>query len=191
MILASSSPRRRELLNQIGVRFEIDVADIDETPIVDEAPMAYVERMALEKARTVAARHPDQVVLGSDTSVIFRDQILGKPVDNADAITTLRALSGDTHSVLSAVALVCGGRERVLSVSTQVHFRSLTTAEITAYVNTGEPADKAGSYGIQGLGAILVAGIEGSYSNVVGLPLTETAALLNEFEVPVWQAGLS
>lgn len=191
MILASSSPRRRELLNQIGVRFEIDVADIDETPIVDEAPVAYVERMALEKARTVAERHPDQVVLGSDTSVIFRDQILGKPVDNADAITTLRALSGDTHSVLSAVALVCGGRERVLSVSTQVHFRSLTTAEITAYVNTGEHADKAGSYGIQGLGAILVAGIEGSYSNVVGLPLTETAALLNEFEVPVWQAGLS
>lgn len=191
MILASSSPRRRELLNQIGVRFEIDVADIDETPIVDEAPVAYVERMALEKARTVAERHPDQVVLGSDTSVIFRDQILGKPVDNADAITTLRALSGDTHSVLSAVALVCGGRERVLSVSTQVHFRSLTAAEITAYVNTGEPADKAGSYGIQGLGAILVAGIEGSYSNVVGLPLTETAALLNEFEVPVWQAGLS
>lgn len=190
MILASASPRRSELLSQIGVRFTIDVADIDETPYSNEAPVAYVERMALEKARTVARRHPEQVVLGSDTSVIFCDQILGKPLDNADATETLMSLSGQTHSVLSAVALVCGQRERVISVSTQVHFRTLSAEEITAYVNTGEPADKAGSYGIQGLGAILVAGIEGSYSNVVGLPLTETAALLNEFNVPVWQAGL-
>ena len=105
MILASSSPRRRELLNQIGVRFDIDVADIDETPEQNEAPVAYVERMALEKARTVASRHPGQVVLGSDTSVIFCDRILGKPVDDSDAKATLASLSGQTHSVLSAVAL--------------------------------------------------------------------------------------
>ena len=190
MILASSSPRRRELLNQIGVRFDIDVADIDETPEQNEAPVAYVERMALEKARTVASRHPGQVVLGSDTSVIFCDRILGKPVDDSDAKATLASLSGQTHSVLSAVALVCGDQERVISVSTQVRFRELGDEEIAAYVKTGEPVDKAGSYGIQGLGAILVAGIKGSYSNVVGLPLTETAALLNEFKVPVWQAGL-
>ena len=126
MILASSSPRRRELLNQIGVRFDIDVADIDETPEQTEAPVAYVERMALEKACTVASRHPGQVVLGSDTSVIFCDRILGKPVDDSDAKATLASLSGQTHSVLSAVALVCGDQERVISVSTQVRFRELS-----------------------------------------------------------------
>lgn len=190
MILASSSPRRKELLSQIGVQFTIDVADINETPHENETPVMYVERMALEKARTVAERHPDNVVLGSDTSVIFNDHILGKPLNTAEAMAMLKSLSGQTHYVLSAVALVCGQQERVVSVSTQVKFRVLSDEEITAYVNTGEPADKAGSYGIQGLGAILVAGIEGSYSNVVGLPLTETAALLNEFNVPVWQAGL-
>ena len=189
MILASSSPRRRELLTQIGVRFSIEAADIDETPLVNEAAVAYVERMALEKARAVAARHPGDVVLGSDTSVIFEDRILGKPVDEADAVATLTALSGQTHKVLSAVALVADDRAEVISVATNVTFRTLSEAEIRAYVATGEPADKAGSYGIQGMGAILVASISGSYSNVVGLPLTETAALLNEFDVPVWQAG--
>ena len=189
MILASSSPRRRELLQQIGVRFEVDAADIDETPLAGEAAVAYVERMALEKARTVAARHPDEVVLGSDTSVIFQNAILGKPENDADAVSTLKKLSGATHQVLSAVALVSGKQSRVLSVATQVRFRELSDDEIRRYVATGEPADKAGSYGIQGVGAILVAAIEGSYSSVVGLPLTETAALLNEFEVPVWQAG--
>lgn len=189
MILASSSPRRRELLAQIGVRFHTDVADIDETPRPGEAAVAYVERMALEKAQRVAARHPQEVVLGSDTSVIFNGQILGKPADDKEAVAMLARLSGQTHEVLSAVAVVRGERSRVISVATKVQFRALSDAEIEQYVATGEPRDKAGSYGIQGMGAILVAGIEGSYSNVVGLPLTETAALLNEFDVPVWQAS--
>jgi len=196
MILASQSPRRRELLEQIGVRFSIEAADIDETPFPDEGAVAYVERMALEKARVIAARYPGEVVLGSDTSVIWCDRILGKPANNQDAEETLRGLSGQTHEVLSAVALVNGQvrgqsqgmRERVISVATQVTFRDLSDDEIRAYVATGEPADKAGSYGIQGKGAILVAAIQGSYSNVVGLPLTETAELLKEFDVPVWQA---
>lgn len=187
MILASSSPRRRELLTQIGVQFEVQAADIDETPHADESPVAYVERMALEKALAVAKLRPGNIVLGSDTSVISCDRILGKPRDNADAVETLRGLSGQTHQVLSAVAVVDESRQRVISVATQVRFRTLSDAEIHAYVATGEPADKAGSYGIQGLGAILVDTIEGSYSNVVGLPLTETAALLHEFQVPVWQ----
>ena len=186
MILASSSPRRRELLTQIGVRFRIQAADIDETPLADEGAVAYVERMALEKARKVAEEHPQEVVLGSDTSVIFSGEILGKPVNNREAEETLQRLSGQTHQVLSAVAVVKGNREKVISVATEVTFRSLSDEEIARYVATGEPADKAGSYGIQGMGAILVAGISGSYSNVVGLPLTETAALLNEFDVPVW-----
>lgn len=186
MILASSSPRRRELLTQIGVRFRIQAADIDETPLAGEGAVAYVERMALEKARKVAEDHPQEVVLGSDTSVIFAGEILGKPVNNREAEETLQRLSGQTHQVLSAVAVVKGDREKVISVATEVTFRSLSDEEIARYVATGEPADKAGSYGIQGMGAILVAGISGSYSNVVGLPLTETAALLNEFDVPAW-----
>ena len=186
MILASSSPRRRELLTQIGVRFRIQAADIDETPLAGEGAVAYVERMALEKARKVAEDHPQEVVLGSDTSVIFSGEILGKPVNNREAEETLQRLSGQTHQVLSAVAVVKGDREKVISVATEVTFRSLSDEEIARYVATGEPADKAGSYGIQGMGAILVAGISGSYSNVVGLPLTETAALLNEFDVPAW-----
>jgi len=204
MILASQSPRRRELLEQIGVRFSIEAADIDETPFPDEGAVAYVERMALEKARVIATRYPGEVVLGSDTSVIWCDRILGKPANNQDAEETLRGLSGQTHEVLSAVAIVKGQvkgqvqepsrellqgtRERVISVATKVTFRNLSDDEIRAYVATGEPADKAGSYGIQGKGAILVAAIQGSYSNVVGLPLTETAELLKEFDVPVWQA---
>jgi len=188
MILASSSPRRRELLTQIGVHFTTQPADIDETPLQNEGAVAYVERMALSKARKVSEQFPGEVVLGSDTSVIWSGEILGKPVNNREAEETLRRLSGQTHQVLSAVALVRGAQEQVISVATQVRFRELTDEEITRYVATGEPADKAGSYGIQGKGAILVAGIEGSYSNVVGLPLTETAALLNEFDVPFWHA---
>ena len=187
MILASGSPRRRELLQQIGVYFSVQPADIDETPMADENAVAYVERMALEKARVVAQQNPDELVLGSDTSVILNGEILGKPVSKGEARETLGRLSGQTHEVLSAVALVRGVTERVISVATKVRFRVLSDDEIRRYVDTGEPEDKAGSYGIQGKGAILVAGIEGSYSNVVGLPLTETAALLNEFDVPVWQ----
>ncbi|PCI48383.1 MAG: septum formation protein Maf [Oceanospirillales bacterium] len=189
LILASGSPRRRELLAQIGVRFEVDVADIDEAPEASEVAQAYVERLALEKARVVAARHTDAVVLGADTSVIIDGEILGKPLDEADAATMLARLAGRTHQVLTAVALVNGERALVRSVITQVHFRSLSEEEIQCYVATGEPSDKAGSYGIQGFGAVLVDAIEGSYSNVVGLPLTETAAMLKEFNVPVWQVG--
>jgi septum formation protein len=189
MILASGSSRRGELLAQIGVRFEVDVADIDETPQSNEQAQAYVERLALEKARTVARRHPEAVVLGSDTSVIIDDEILGKPLDEADAAQMLARLSGRTHQVLTAVALVAGERVLVRSVVTQVHIRTLSEEEIQRYVATGESSDKAGSYGIQGFGAILVDAVEGSYSNVVGLPLTETAAMLKEFNVPVWQVG--
>ena len=130
MILASSSPRRRELLTQIGVRFRIQAADIDETPFADEPAVAYVERMALEKARKVAEEHPQEVVLGSDTSVIFAGEILGKPVNNREAEETLQRLSGQTHQVLSAVAVVKGDREKVISVATEVTFRSLSDEEI-------------------------------------------------------------
>ncbi|WP_318653599.1 Maf family protein [Thalassolituus marinus] len=187
MILASSSPRRSELLQQIGVRFTTDVADIDETPLPGETPADYVARLSLAKARVVAQRHPGRVVLGSDTTVVLNDRILSKPEDDSQARQMLTELSGNSHQVMTAVALVQDSTEKQITVVTDVRFCELSAQQIDAYIATGEPADKAGSYGIQGLGAVLVASISGSYSNVVGLPLTETAALLGELGVPVWE----
>ncbi len=186
MILASASPRRRELLQQIDVQFRVQVADIDETPLRAETPAVYVARLALAKAQKVAAANPGCVVLGSDTTVVLDDEILGKPENDADATRMLAALAGRRHQVMTAVALVQDDQQRVQTVITDVHFAPLSAAQIAAYVATGEPADKAGAYGIQGLGAVLVDAIEGSYSNVVGLPLTETAAMLQEFNIPIW-----
>lgn len=190
LILASSSPRRRELLEQIGVLFDVKVADVDETPLVNESPEDYVQRLALAKARKVA-QGLTQPCLGSDTSVVLNGKIFGKPQSNGDAREMLQALSGQSHQVMSAVAMVqhTQGRERsdVRLVSTKVTFKKLSSDQIDMYIATGEPADKAGAYGIQGKGALLVEGIEGSYSNVVGLPLTETATLLEQYDIPYWQ----
>jgi len=186
--LASASPRRRELLTQIGVSFELAPVAIDETPHPAEAARSYVERLAQQKAAAALASldDPQAVVLGSDTSVILGEDILTKPDNTADARQMLRRLSGQPHQVFTAVALLSHERQQVISVATEVVFRALDEAEIDAYIATGEPMDKAGSYGIQGKGAILVDHISGSYSNVVGLPLTETAALLKNFNIPVW-----
>ena len=188
LILASSSPRRQELLTQIGVPFSVQVPAIDETPLVGEAPPAYVQRMAEEKARAVLAQQAGDVcVLAADTSVIVDGLILGKPADAADAKAMLRRLSGREHQVLSAIAVADQSRLNSQVVSCKVAFRTLTDAEIDAYWLTGEPRDKAGSYAIQGLGAVFVQAIHGSYSAVVGLPLAETAALLGEFAIACWQ----
>lgn len=187
IVLASSSPRRRELLQQIGVSFRVQVQAVDEAPLPDELPGDYVARLALEKARAVAALNPGQVVLGADTTGVLDGQILVKPVDDEDARRMLSMMSGRTHEVLTAVAVVQDEQARAVVVTTAVTFCVLSDEQIAAYVATGEPADKAGAYGIQGLGAVLVAGIRGSYSNVVGLPLTEAAALLREFRIPIWQ----
>lgn len=187
MILASSSPRRQELLRQIGVHFRVEAAAIDETPLAGEAPADYVTRLAEAKARAVAVRHPGTAVLGSDTSVVLDGQILGKPENDAQAVAMLQALSGHQHQVLTAVALVCDGRCQRQTVVTEVLFCDLSDDEIRRYVATGEPADKAGAYGIQGRGAVLVKAIHGSYSNVVGLPLTETAAMLQQAGIAIWE----
>lgn len=190
LILASSSPRRRELLDQIGVLFDVKVADVDETPLADEPPEEYVQRLALAKARKVA-QGLTQPCLGSDTSVVLNGKIFGKPQSDGDARDMLQVLSGQSHQVMSAVAIVQytqdGERSDVRLVSTKVTFKKLSNDQIDKYIATGEPADKAGAYGIQGKGALLVEGIEGSYSNVVGLPLTETAALLEQYDIPYWQ----
>ena len=190
LILASSSPRRRELLEQIGVLFDVKVADVDETPLADESPEDYVQRLALAKARKVA-QGLTQPCLGSDTSVVLNGKIFGKPQSDGDAREMLQALSGQSHQVMSAVAMVQhtqdGERSDVRLVSTKVTFKKLSSDQIDMYIATGEPADKAGAYGIQGKGALLVESIEGSYSNVVGLPLTETAMLLEQYDIPYWQ----
>ena len=190
LYLASGSPRRRELLTQIAVPFLTQIAPIDENALPGESPIAYVERLARAKAQAglaALAETADVVVLGADTSVVLDGRILGKPVDRDDALATLNALSGRSHQVLTAVALV--SRERLESrvVTSQVTFRPLSQAEIEAYWASGEPQDKAGCYGIQGLAAVFVSQLHGSYSAVVGLPLCETAALLAEFAIPCWQ----
>ena len=186
--LASASPRRRELLQQIGVDHVTMVADIDETPHSGEAAEVYVIRMALAKARTVAARLVKSAalpVLGSDTAVVVDGEILGKPVGEAEGLAMLARLSGRSHQVLTSVALVEGEHEATrLSVS-HVTFRPTSAAERLAYWQTGESADKAGAYAIQGRAAVFIEHLEGSFSGVMGLPLYETWDLLNDFEVPL------
>jgi septum formation protein len=190
LFLASGSPRRSELLRQIGVPFTTLLTCVDEAPKVNESPADYVERLARAKAQAglaALAEPGGAVVLGADTSVILAGQILGKPCDRADAQAMLAALSGSTHQVLTAVALASVGCCEVRLVSSQVSFRPLSLAEIDAYWASGEPLDKAGSYAIQGLGAVFVRHLEGSFSAVVGLPVCETAALLADFGIPCWQ----
>ncbi len=197
--LASRSPRRRELLKQIGVPFELLLlredlrrgADVDETPLPDESPGVYVLRMAGAKVNTalrqIAVRGlPQKPVLAADTTVVFDDRIIGKPLNAGDATRILRALSGREHQVLTAVALAL--REQIeaqISVSS-VWFHELTDADIRRYVATGEPLDKAGAYAIQGRAGAFVTRIAGSYSGIMGLPLAETAELLMRFDIPLW-----
>ena len=186
LVLASASPRRRELLNQIGMRFRQRVIEIDETARELESAEDYVRRVALEKARAVQRElgHDEVLVLGADTAVVVDEILLGKPADCAHARQMLRLLSGRAHRVLSAVALV-GEREAVRVSASAVWFRALSDAEIDTYWHTGEAQDKAGAYAIQGLGAVFVERLEGSYSGVMGLPLYETAQLLKDFGIQV------
>ncbi|MHB9797974.1 Maf family protein [Pseudomonas sp. MT3] len=191
LYLASSSPRRRELLTQIGLPFHIVPASVDEAPHADESAVAYVERLAREKAQAglhFLAQRADVCVLGADTAVVLDGRILGKPADRAEALAMLQALSGREHEVLTAVAVANRDRCEARVVSSRVTFRSVSMEEAERYWDTGEPHDKAGGYAIQGLAAVFVSRVEGSYSAVVGLPLCETAALLADFSIPCWQS---
>ena len=181
LILASASPRRKALLDQLGVNCTCDPADIDETQQIDETPSAYVQRMAQEKALAVAERHPisaGYAVLAADTSVVWEGKVLGKPKDHADALDILASLSASTHSVLTAVCLLTADGVHCELVKTEVEFLPLSHEVCERYLATAEPWDKAGAYGIQGLAGAFVRSIHGSYSNVVGLPLCETWQLL-------------
>lgn len=182
VILASRSPRRVELLSQLGVKFEVLPADIDESPIGNEKAVQYVERLAREKARVVAAKR-DGIVLGADTTVEIDNEIFGQPIDQDDAKRMLRRLSGRTHEVHTAVAVVKNGVTRSVVVTTRVCFVPVTDELLTWYLQTNEWQGKAGAYAIQGLGGTLVDFVRGSYSNVVGLPLRQTADLL-DIEAP-------
>ena len=181
LILASASPRRRELLDQLGVSFTCIPAHIDESHRVDETPSNYVKRMAQEKGQAIALLQPalGWAVLAADTIVVISGTVLGKPKDRADALHMLMALSGRQHSVFTALSLVTVTGMVCQLVETKVEFMSLSDATCEAYLATDEPWDKAGSYGIQGLAGAFVRSIEGSYSNVVGLPLCETWQLLS------------
>lgn len=185
LCLASASPRRRDLLASIGVTVSVIPSDVDETPKPGESAAAYVKRLAVAKA-LAAAPKTLLPVLGSDTAVVVDGTILGKPVNADDAAAMLRQLSNRTHQVLTAVAVT--GPKGVLCccVTTDVKMRQVTAQEISDYWLTGEPADKAGGYAIQGLAAIFVEEIKGSHSAVVGLPLYETAQLLGQQGVPIW-----
>lgn len=190
LYLASASPRRRELLAQIAVPCITQIAPIDETPLPGEPAKAYVERLARGKAMAALQSlgdFPGAVVLGADTAVVLDGRILGKPLDFTDAREMLAAMSGRSHEVLTAVAVADRQRVEARVVSSRVTFRHLRAQEIEAYWASGEPCDKAGSYGIQGLAAVFVEQIEGSYSAVVGLPLCETAELLGTFGIASWQ----
>jgi len=180
LILASASPRRAELLRAAGFAFEIVPADADESARPDEPAEDYVRRVAAEKARAVLRQFPDCTVLAADTVVVVDGCMLGKPSDDEDARQMLARLSGRAHRVLTGVAVAEGGREVLAVSSTLVRFAVLTSAEIDWYVSSGEPRDKAGAYGVQGLASRFVQGIEGSYSNVVGLPVALVHMLLAE-----------
>lgn len=185
IVLASASPRRMELLRQIGVVFSVAEHQVLEEPLAGEAPQAFVRRMALEKAQSALSLLPVQAlpVLGADTIVVAAGQIMGKPRDRDDAQRMWRLLSGAEHQVHSAVALCQGSRAEVRMSTTVVRFRTLSSADCASYWASGEPLGKAGAYAIQGLGALFVEHIAGSYTGVVGLPLFETAELLALFNV--------
>ncbi|WP_041522497.1 Maf family protein [Gilvimarinus agarilyticus] len=190
LFLASGSPRRAELLRQIGVDFTRVVIDVPEVPAPQESPEDYVTRLAGSKAeagwRALESASGNHVVLGADTLGVLDGQLLEKPKSQVHAAQLLRAMSGRSHTVMTAVALTNGTDTDVSLVRTEVWFRELSDTEIAQYWHTGEPADKAGGYGIQGLGAVFVREIRGSYSNVVGLPLETTAPLLTKYNVPFW-----
>src|SRR5271163_2384299 len=184
MILASASPRRAEILRNAGIQFEVRATDVDESRLADEAPGDYIRRLALAKALSAAAEYRDTgqeaLILGADTVVVVDADILGKPVSQDDARSMLHRLSGRVHEVHTGLALLrsSGAEQRVIEEVTQVHFAPLTDREIEDYIATGEPFDKAGAYGIQGIGGRYVTRIEGCYFNVMGLPLARLWSLL-------------
>lgn len=191
IILASASPRRKQLLQQIGVEFDVKAVDIDETPALGEQAERYVRRLAIEKAQAAKAYYAnsDVLIIGSDTSVIVDGEILGKPDNKEHALSMLVKLSGRTHTVLTAVAMV-GRKTESFVNATQVTFKALSSDDLEWYWATGEPKGKAGAYGIQGKAAVFITHLEGSFSGVMGLPLYETAQLLKQLGIKLSSSSI-
>ena len=188
LILASSSPRRKDLLKQIGLDFEVIPSTVEETWEPGLSPAAVAQTLACRKAEDVARRISSGLVIGADTLVVLEGIVLGKPASRQEAVQTLKALSGKPHDVITALAVIAVEKHRVMldEERTRVYFREIPGDEIEAYVDTGEPMDKAGAYGIQGRGILFVDRIEGCYTNVVGLPIPKLSAILSRFKVPLF-----
>jgi len=185
LVLASASPRRRELLGQLGILLDVRAPNVDESPLPDESPPDHTVRLARVKAAKIAAQFPNEWVLGADTIVVIDGRILGKPADEDEAFAMLRAICGRWHTVYTGYCLMRHGGESYTGVvDSEVFIRALSDEQIRAYIATGEPLDKAGAYAIQGIGAALVQQVRGSYTNVVGLPLAEVALLWERIHGP-------
>ena len=187
IILASASPRRKELLEKIGLKFEVEPSDSAEDMCSGLSPDELARAISLGKARAVASRHRNTIVIAADTFIVFRGKIMGKPGTEAEARRMLRKLRGKPHSVITGFTILDTDKNKVLtkSIETVVHIRNLTSKEIETYVKSGEPLDKAGAYAIQGLGSVIVERIEGDYFNVIGLPLSALAEGLRDFGIHV------
>ena len=184
VLLASASPRRKELLSLIFEEYQVIPSKFDESTVPpDLKPKDHVLYSSLMKAKDIAKNNPDALVIGADTIVVVDDQILGKPKDNADAARMLRSLSGKPHKVITGLALILGNVERSAFACTEVNFRKLSDQIISRYISTGEPMDKAGAYAIQGRGSVLIQSINGCYFNVVGLPINRLSIMLEEFGI--------
>jgi septum formation protein len=189
ILLASGSPRRRELFSWLGVDFEVLVPDVDETVRGNEAPEHYCSRLSLEKALSIQSRRPRDLIIAADTVVVIGGAILGKPSTQAEAHSHLDLLQGSMHEVYTSYTVACDTRHTTRVIRTKVYFRDMTDGEIAWYVSTNEPMDKAGSYALQGIGAIFVDRIEGSYTNVIGLPLSHLYHDLKDYGITLQPFG--
>ena len=185
IILASKSPRRKQLLSMMGLEFTVQAADVDETMDKSQPPEHEVAAVSARKAEKIAHEHPDDIIISADTIVVIDGKILGKPKDEADAAEMLRLLSGRTHTVFTGLTIFAGGETKTRVVGTEVTFRLLSDTEIAAYIRTGEPMDKAGSYGIQGYGSMFVSHLNGDYFCVMGLPVCTLGEMLREAGVEI------
>jgi len=187
IILASSSSRRKQILEQVGLNFIVEVSDYEEKSIPGVSPSEFVETLSLEKANVVAKNHNDAIIIGADTIVVLDNQILGKPKTKQDAREMLKKLSGNTHSVFTGFTIIDTVNKRTITnhVETKIRFKNLSEEEILAYIETGEPMDKAGAYGVQDRGALFVEHIEGDYSSVMGLPIVKIFEILKELGIDI------
>lgn len=192
IILASASPRRKEILENINVKFDIVKSDIDEVILEDELPPQVVMRLAFEKSMDVAKSNQESLVIGADTIVVFNNKVLGKPKDKEDARNTIRLLSGNTHEVITGISLInLSANKKIIDyVVSRVKFKDLSEDDINDYINTGESLDKAGAYGIQGYGSLLIEEIQGDYFNIVGLPISKLSDLVKKnFDINFFYGG--